>query len=57
MKTYYIRKGKGTHPIIATKNNLKNLISDDKDLLNDFESLYKKSYQFKSIMKILEQYN
>jgi hypothetical protein len=56
-KTYYIRKGKTGVPGIATKGNLKNLISDNKSLLEDFESLYKRTYPFKSIMKILEAYN
>jgi len=54
-KTYYLRKGNGLTP--ATKQSLKNFISDNKSVLDDFESLYKKSYPFKSIMKVLEAYN
>lgn len=56
-KTYYLRKGKEGKLIEASKKNLKNLISDNKTLLDEFESLYKKTYPFKSIMKVLEQYN
>jgi hypothetical protein len=56
-KSYYVRKGKMSEPSLATKGNLKNMISDNKDLLEEFESLYKKTYPFKSMMKILEEYN
>jgi len=56
-KSYFLRKGKGNNLISATKKNLKNYITDNKSLSEEFESLYKSTYPFKSIMKILEQYN
>ncbi len=56
-KSYFIRKGKTNDLVPATRGSLKKMISDNKSLAADFESLYKGTYPFKSIMRILEEYN
>lgn len=56
-KSYFIRKGKKTLLIPATAKSLKNMISDNKSLFEDFDNIYKRTYPFKSIMKVLEEYN
>ena len=57
VKRYYLRKGKNTSLIPASEVTLKNMILDNKSVLEDFNKLYKRSYLFKSTMKVLEEYN
>jgi len=57
VKNYYLRKGKNNPVIFANEATLKNMIRDNKSVLEDFDKLYKRTYVFKSIMKILEEYN
>jgi hypothetical protein len=55
--SYYIKKGKNSDVIALSKENLKSMIQDNKGLLEEFDSKYKKSRAYDSATEIIDEYN
>jgi hypothetical protein len=55
--SYFLRKGKNSKLVDLSKEALKSMISDNKSVLEEFESMYKGIKRYKSTVEILEAYN
>lgn len=55
--SYFLRKGKNSKIVDLSKEALKSMISDNKSVLEEFESMYKGIKRYKSTVEILEAYN
>ena len=55
--SYFLRKGKNSKIVDLSKEALKSMISDNKSVLEEFESMYMGIKRYKSTVEILEAYN
>ena len=56
-RTYLVRKGKDGEIFVLSKEILRQLISDNKSLLEEFDKMYKKAREYESSTKIIDEYN
>jgi len=57
VREYLVRKGKDGEIYTLSKDILKGMISDNKGLLEEFDKMYKKSREYESATKIIDEYN